>query len=141
MLGALTGMRRGELCALHWDDCGDTGVMVTKSLIYTPAGGTREAPTKTQQARFVAIDVIGQAIIEGQKEELRRAARSLGLGLVLIPYLFYSEPDGSLPVHRDSPSKLFRRLLDKFGGGSCICTVCVTSQIPSWSRLVWISVA
>ena len=48
MLGALTGMRRGELCGLHWDDCGDTGVMVTKSVIYTPAGGTREAPTKTQ---------------------------------------------------------------------------------------------
>ena len=115
MLAALTGMRRGELCALHWDDCGDTGVMVTKSLIYTPAGGTREAPTKTHQARFVAIDVIGQAIIEGQKEELRRAARSLGLGLALNPYLFYSEPDGSLPVHPDSPSKLFRRLGDKFG--------------------------
>ena len=115
MLGALTGMRRGELCALHWDDCGDTGVMVTKSLIYTPAGGTREAPTKTHQARFVAIDVIGQAIIEGQKEELRRAARSLGLSVVSNPYLFYSEPDGSLPVHPDSPSKLFRRLGDKFG--------------------------
>ncbi|WP_276940594.1 site-specific integrase [Ferrimicrobium acidiphilum] len=48
MLGALTGMRRGEICGLHWDDCGDTGVMVTKSVIYTPAGGTREAPTKTQ---------------------------------------------------------------------------------------------
>ena len=48
MFGALTGMRRGELCCLHWDDCGDTGVMVTKSMIYTPAGGTREAPTKTQ---------------------------------------------------------------------------------------------
>jgi len=115
MLGALTGMQRGELCALHWDDCGDTGVMVTKSLIYTPAGGTREAPTKTHQARFVAIDVIGQAIIEGQKEELRRAARSLGLRVVSNPYLFYSEPDGSLPVHPDSPSKLFRRLGDKFG--------------------------
>ncbi|WP_276970612.1 hypothetical protein [Ferrimicrobium acidiphilum] len=42
MFGALTGMRRGELCCLHWDDCGDTGVMVTKSMIYTPAGGTRE---------------------------------------------------------------------------------------------------
>ena len=115
MLAALTGMRRGELCALHWDDCGDTGVMVTKSVIYTPAGGTREAPTKTHQARFVALDAIGQAIIEGQKEELRRAARSLGLGLAQNPYLFYSEPDGSLPVHPDTPSKLFRRLGDKFG--------------------------
>jgi integrase len=115
MLAALTGMRRGELCALHWDDCGDTGLMVTKSVIYTPAGGIREAPTKTHQARFVAIDVVGQAIIAEQKEDLRQAARSLGLGLVSNPYLFYSEPDGSVPLHPDSPSKLFRRLGDKFG--------------------------
>ncbi len=83
MLAAITGMRRGELCALHWDDCGDTGVMVTKSVIYTPAGGTREAPTreaptKTHQARFVALDVVGQAIIAGQKEELRGATLVTG---------------------------------------------------------------
>jgi integrase len=39
----------------------------------------------------------------------------LGLGLVLNPYLFYSKPDGSLPVHPNSSSKLFRRLGDKFG--------------------------
>ncbi|MEX6430646.1 tyrosine-type recombinase/integrase [Ferrimicrobium acidiphilum] len=73
--------------------------------------------SKTYQARFIAIGSVGQAIIEGLKEELRRAARSLGLGLGLVsnPYLFYSSPDGSLPVHPDSPSKLFRRITDNFG--------------------------
>ncbi len=114
-LAALTGMRRGELCALHWNDCLDTGVKVTKSLIYTPAGGTREAPTKTHQGRFVAIDSFAKELIERQKEELRVAAQTLHLQLVAQPYLFYSIPNGSAPVHPDSPSKLFRRIADEHG--------------------------
>ncbi|WP_298336758.1 site-specific integrase [Ferrimicrobium sp.] len=115
LLAALTGMRRGELCALHWDDCKETGITVAKSLIYTSPGGTREAPTKTHQARFVALDEVAQSLIEDQKKQLQLAAQSVGLRLVVNPYLFYSEPDGSLPVHPDSPSKLFRRLADKYG--------------------------
>ncbi len=114
-LAALTGMRRGELCALHWDDCGDRGIKVIKSLIYTPADGTREAPTKTHQGRYVALDELGRSVVEGQKEQLRQAAKSLRVDLVANPYLFYSSPDGSLPVHPDSPSKLFRRIADNFG--------------------------
>ncbi|WP_298344332.1 site-specific integrase [Ferrimicrobium sp.] len=114
-LAALTGMRRGELCALHWDDCIGTGLSVTKSLIYTPAGGTREAPTKTHQGRNVALDAIAKAVIEEQKDRLRHASSSLGLSTVENPYLFYADPDGSTPVHPDSPSKLFRRIADKHG--------------------------
>lgn len=114
-LAAMTGMRRGELCALHWDDCLDTGVSVTKSLIYTPAGGTREAPTKTHQGRYIALDAVAKAVIDRQKERLGYATSSLSLAMVRNPYLFYSSPDGSTPVHPDSPSKLFRRIADKHG--------------------------
>ncbi|NNN13146.1 MAG: site-specific integrase, partial [Acidimicrobiaceae bacterium] len=112
-LAALTGMRRGELCALHWDDCQDAGVKVTKSLIYTPAGGTREAPTKTHQGRYVAIDPFAKEVIDRQKENLRTAGMNLRLAMAANPYLFYSDPDGSTPVHPDSPSKLFRRIADR----------------------------
>ena len=115
VLAALTGMRRGELCALHWDDCSDGGIKVTKSLIYTSAGGTREAPTKTHQGRYVALDEFGRSVVSEQQERLRQAARSLGIGHVGNPYLFYSSPDGSVPVHPDSPSKLFRRIADNLG--------------------------
>ncbi len=114
-LAALTGMRRGELCALHWDDCLDGGISVTKSLIYTPSGGTREAPTKTHQGRYIAIDSYAKTVIEDQKDELKNAALSLHLALTSNPYLFYSVPDGSTPVHPDSPSKLLRRIADKHG--------------------------
>ncbi|NNN15576.1 MAG: site-specific integrase [Acidimicrobiaceae bacterium] len=112
-LAALTGMRRGELCALHWDDCQDAGVEVTKSLIYTPAGGTREAPTKTHQGRYIALDSFAKAVIDRQKEDLRSAGKNLSLTMAANPYLFYSELDGTTPVHPDSPSKLFRRIADR----------------------------
>ncbi|WP_178138823.1 tyrosine-type recombinase/integrase [Ferrithrix thermotolerans] len=115
VLAALTGMRRGELCALHWDDCSDGGIKVTKSLIYTSAGGTREAPTKTHQGRYVALDEFGCSVVSEQQERLRQASRSLGIGHVGNPYPFYSSPDGSVPVHPDSPSKLFRRIADNLG--------------------------
>jgi site-specific recombinase XerC len=51
MLAALTGMRRGELCALRWSDLDlERRVLnVSRSVIVTP-GGTVEKSTKTDRA-------------------------------------------------------------------------------------------
>ena len=52
MLAALTGMRRGELCALRWSDVDlEHGVVeVARSLVVIP-GGVAEKTTKTDRSR------------------------------------------------------------------------------------------
>lgn len=114
-LAALTGLRRGELCALRWSDLDPFMIHVRRSLSYTPATGITEGPTKTRQERRVSVDPLTQAVVDRQVEELRRSAAELGVPVARDPFLFFGEPDGSKPLHPDSISKVFRRVADKFG--------------------------
>ena len=114
-LAALTGLRRGELCALRWGDLDGGMLNVRRSLTYTPATGVVEGPTKTRQERRVALDELAVAIVNRQISELKQISENLVLPLVENPYLFYGEPDGSKPLHPDSISKVFRRIADKYG--------------------------
>ena len=61
MLAALTGMRRGELCALRWTDVDlDRGQMeVSRSVVVVVPGGLAEKGTKTNRTRRVALDDVG----------------------------------------------------------------------------------
>jgi len=54
LLGALTGMRRGELCALQWSDVDLVAGTVTISGNMDRNG--RVGPTKTHQMRSVRVD-------------------------------------------------------------------------------------
>lgn len=70
-LAAVTGMRRGELCALRWTDIDiERGVLrVSRSL--TTRGDQRwEGDTKTHQHRDVALDTGTLGLLE-----LRRSAQ------------------------------------------------------------------
>ncbi len=64
MVAALTGMRRGELCALRWSDVDlVTGtVHVTRSVVVVP-NGLAEKTTKTDRGRSVALDPVGVAVL------------------------------------------------------------------------------
>ena len=112
---AISGMRRGEICALRWSDFADGRVHVQRSLTYTPATGVIEGPTKTRQTRRVALDRIGMAVVEKQMASLKAATEILGILPVSDPFLFFSEPDGGAPTHPDSISKIFRKLADAHG--------------------------
>lgn len=114
-LAAVTGLRRGELLGLGWSDVSDATIFIKRSLGYTPKDGVFEDPTKTRQTRRVAIDQVGEAVIERQKAELQNAASALGIDLVPDPWLFSPEPDGSMPFHPDSISKVFHRVADAHG--------------------------
>ena len=78
-LGAVTGARRGELCALRWSDV-DSGrrvLTMSRSLTVLAAKPT-EGPTKTHQRRDIAIDPALASLLaarRGQQETLRRARR------------------------------------------------------------------
>jgi integrase len=116
-LAALSGARRGEVLALHWDDIDlVTGVVsIHASLTYIPKGGTTLGPTKTKQNRKVILDTIGMQLLQRQMASLQEASERLGITLVKNPWLFFGEVDGSKPLHPDSISSAFRRAAKKLG--------------------------
>ena len=63
-LAALTGCRRGELCALRWSDVDLVTGKMHVSQAYTPVnGGHSETDTKTYQARSIALDVVAVEVL------------------------------------------------------------------------------
>ncbi len=114
---ALTGMRRGEGLALRWSDYDEMSKVLTisRSLAYTPELGIFEKPTKKYNSdRRIGVDQLLESVIASQMEALRKNVE-LGFELVSDPFLFPGSPDGSIPLHPDTPSKLFRKICDTLG--------------------------
>jgi integrase len=111
-LAALTGARRGELLALHWDDIDLVTGMVSihGSLVYNPTSGSVLGQTKTKHNRKVILDATGVQLVQRQMNLLRETGTKIGLGLVANPWLFFGEVDGSKGLHPDSISTAFRRI-------------------------------
>ncbi len=69
-LAALTGARRGELCALRWSDFDAEArtLRVARSIYETPGGGWGEKATKTHAARKVGLDDLGVEILRRHRD-------------------------------------------------------------------------
>ncbi len=115
-LCALTGARRGEALALRWSDYDPMMKVLTisRSVGYTPASGVVVKSTKTHGVRKLGVDEILEGVISSQTEALQK---NVDLGFVLVddPYVFYGAPDGSIPLHPDTPSRMFRKVCDSLG--------------------------
>ena len=102
-----TGMRRGELCALRWNDLhGGGAVVVQRSRSSVLGQGIVESSTKNHRARTVVIpdlvhDYMGELFLEQARE-----------GRIIRPddYIF-STAEG--PAHPDSFTRRLRRLYQK----------------------------
>lgn len=55
-LAFVTGARRGELCALRWDDLTDKRLVIRRNVVYTPASGLVIKTTKTENERYLMLD-------------------------------------------------------------------------------------
>jgi integrase len=79
MLVALTGLRRGELCALRWTDVHlDTGVLdVSRSVVVVP-GGLAEKSTKTDRGRHVALDEVAVSLLTRHRANVDWARQAEG---------------------------------------------------------------
>lgn len=108
---ALTGARCGEASALRWSDYDSAArkLTIARSIGYTPKAGAYEKPTKTHGIRKIGVDETLEGILLSHIEELRKNVE-FGFELVSDPFLFFGEPDGSAPLHPDTPSKYFRRI-------------------------------
>jgi integrase len=116
MLGALTGMRRGELCALRWSDIDlERGDMeVSRSVIVVP-GGLSEKSTKTDRSRSVALDEVGVALLVQYRARVDEWASEAATGVADDAFVFSPHIDGATPFRPDNVTGFFIRVRDGLG--------------------------
>ncbi len=118
VLAAVTGGRRGELCALRWSDVDWKRRMLTiaRSLTVIRREAS-EGPTKTHQQRGVTVDdALGVFVAERQADQLAYAGMA-GEKLVSDPYLLSRAATGGLPCLPDGLTQGYSRLATKLGVG------------------------
>jgi integrase len=116
-LAAVTGARRGELCALRWDDFDLEGgqVVVARSLTVGDKG-VIEKRTKTDRVRRLALDDMTVKALHYQRRLAEERAQACGVELSPKSYVFARDPEGREPWRPDSGATgRFMRLRDQIG--------------------------
>ena len=114
-LVAATGMRRGEVCALRWNDVDFTAgtVRISQSVVAAKGGAILKAPKTRASIRTVAIDSDTASILRRLQFAQRSLATACGLTLEPESFLFSSEPGGLVPPHPDAMSHTFATVRTK----------------------------
>jgi len=101
-LVAITGARRGELCALQVCDVDlDNGVLHL-AFNYVVVGGRRvRKDTKIHQDRYLAIDPVTCAMLREHLDAIRRARRRRPRAAWGDAYVFSNDPMGVTPWNPD----------------------------------------
>ena len=110
MLILYTGVRRGELCALNWEDVDlKNGVVhITKNLLYTPNSGVYEDTTKTKQSqRVINIPPDMVALLKLHKSEQSLLRLSVGDQWQNSGKIFTSDSGGAM--HPDTLSSWYKK--------------------------------
>ena len=101
-LAAITGARRGELCALQVCDVDlENGVLHLAHNYVVVAGQRVRKDTKTHQDRYLAIDPVTCALLCEHLEAIRTELGRLGLELPKDAYVFSNDPMGASPWNPD----------------------------------------
>jgi integrase len=116
MLGALTGLRRGELCALRWTDVRlDLGELDVSRSVVIVKSGVAEKTTKTDRFRRVALDKVGVAMLKQHQARVKKWAREADATIAGDAFVFSPEIDGSNPYRPDNVTAFFIRVRDSLG--------------------------
>jgi len=115
-LGAVTGARRGELCALRWSDVDwQRGLLRISRSLSVIRRNVTDGPTKTHQVRQVAMDDATRALASTRCRQQRHFAEQVGVQLCADPYLLSRSADGSSPCLPDGLSHGYERLTKRLG--------------------------
>jgi integrase len=112
-----TGMRRGELCALRWQDVDLDGatLRVERSLEQTRRGGLRfKGPKSARSRRTISLSPAVVAELRAHRLAQQEHRLRLGLGKVPPDTLVFGLWDGS-PRQPDNLSRDFGRIMQKIG--------------------------
>lgn len=117
VVSATTGMRRGELCGLRWDDLDlDRRVMsIRRAIVYALDRRPVAGPTKTHQERTVALDAGTVAVLRAHRLRADGWADAAGVELPGDGYVFTLDPAGADPWLPDSYSHAFGRVVRHTG--------------------------
>jgi integrase len=115
-LGAVTGARRGELCALRWSDVDweKRTLRIDRSLTVLDRA-PQEGQTKTHSRRDISIDDTLAAFLSRRQAEQRAYADKVGTVLVDDPYLLSRSSDGAAPCLPDGLTAGYARLAKALG--------------------------
>lgn len=119
-LAAITGARRGELCALRWTDIDlELGAVTIARALICAGGTTIEKDTKTHGIRRLALDpATTAALVAHQARESAKKADLGGLGLADFVFSRVSARRGGKaegPWHPDAVSHAYRKVATAAG--------------------------
>ena len=103
-----TGMRRGEACAIRWEDIDFQAgtIAIRRNLQYTAAKGVFETSPKNGKARVVDVGAETLSLLRRLRQEQAAA--------VISPYAF-TQDGSSEPMFPQSPTRYFKKFGDKYG--------------------------
>jgi integrase len=147
VLAALTGARRGELCALRWSDVDMvTGTLTIGASVYEknnavgPRLGIKE--TKTRQKRRVALDVVATEALRRHKMAVKTLADRLGLDVPEDGFIFSDSPQGTEPWRPGIVTERYAKVAGKVGANTRFHTLrhfMATDAISDGNDIVTVS--
>lgn len=110
-IAAVTGARRGALCALRYTDIDDDRRRVTigRGIVHGPDGPV-EKDTKTHLVQRVALDERTLFLLGEHRVRMVERAATCGTVLCDDPYLFSYDVTGATPWRPDGVTSRFARL-------------------------------
>jgi integrase len=116
VIAAMTGARRGELCALKWGDINweRRTLTIARSLTITP-DVTVEGTTKTKKSRTISLGAMAVEHLKAHNERCKDLAHAAEVDLSAHAYVFSTSLEGMDPVKPDSLTQFHVRLMKKLG--------------------------
>jgi integrase len=110
-LAALTGARRGELCALRWSDVDlVAGTVRIERAITVVDGMAYEGPTKTHQGRRIALDEVGVATLRRHRIFVEQRVEDVESELVADSFILSYQAHCGVPAGPDTITHRFSAL-------------------------------
>jgi integrase len=114
-LAAVTGARRGELCALRANDLDGLKLRIARSISVGEGCSRVEGTTKTGRARTISLDTGTAAVLHGLLE-LRAASASAGRRRrARDPFIFSAVDVGDRPLAPNSVTAMWHRWKRRIG--------------------------
>jgi integrase len=115
-LVAITGTRRGELCAVQVRDIDLENGVLHVAFNYVVKGGNKvRKDTKTHQDRYLAVDPVTCALVREHLAAAEAALAGTGVKLAHDAYLFSNQPANARPWNPDWASHRVADLADAAG--------------------------
>ena len=111
-LVAATGVRRGEACALRWNDIDwkSGTIMVDESVVAVSGGAEVKSPKTKASIRRLALDPATVEMLRTLRSSQEELASMCDLAIGADGFVFSYEPGSSEPPHPDTMSHEFTKV-------------------------------